>query len=95
MILTQKLDFGTWPRFLTRRKFGEPLGPSCHRQNSFWREVRALLLISLATPAGLEPATCRLEGGCSFQLSYGAITANRLPKYPQGINASTGQAESI
>jgi hypothetical protein len=30
------------------------------------------LLISLATPAGLEPATCRLEGGCSIQLSYGA-----------------------
>jgi hypothetical protein len=26
----------------------------------------------LATPAGLEPATCRLEGGCSIQLSYGA-----------------------
>jgi hypothetical protein len=29
-------------------------------------------LIRLATPAGLEPATCRLEGGCSIQLSYGA-----------------------
>jgi hypothetical protein len=29
-------------------------------------------LISLATPAGFEPATCRLEGGCSIQLSYGA-----------------------
>ena len=27
---------------------------------------------ALATPAGLEPATCRLEGGCSIQLSYGA-----------------------
>jgi len=26
----------------------------------------------LATPAGFEPATCRLEGGCSIQLSYGA-----------------------
>src|SRR6478672_5325546 len=26
----------------------------------------------MATPAGLEPATCRLEGGCSIQLSYGA-----------------------
>ena len=30
-------------------------------------------LILLATPAGLEPATCRLEGGCSIQLSYGAL----------------------
>jgi hypothetical protein len=31
----------------------------------------------LATPAGLEPATCRLEGGCSIQLSYGASRALR------------------
>jgi hypothetical protein len=28
-------------------------------------------LLQLATPAGLEPATTRLEGGCSIQLSYG------------------------
>ncbi len=34
-------------------------------------------LIRLATPAGLEPATCRLEGGCSIQLSYGAGRALR------------------
>ena len=33
--------------------------------------------IRLATPAGLEPATCRLEGGCSIQLSYGARRALR------------------
>ena len=32
-------------------------------------------LKELATPAGLEPATCRLEGGCSIQLSYGAERA--------------------
>ena len=25
----------------------------------------------MAHPAGLEPATIRLEGGCSIQLSYG------------------------
>jgi hypothetical protein len=31
----------------------------------------------LATPAGLEPATCRLEGGCSIQLSYGVGRALR------------------
>jgi hypothetical protein len=29
-------------------------------------------LISLATPAGFEPATNSLEGCCSIQLSYGA-----------------------
>ena len=27
----------------------------------------------MARPAGLEPATIRLEGGCSIQLSYGAM----------------------
>jgi hypothetical protein len=27
----------------------------------------------LAHPAGLEPATIRLEGGCSIQLSYGRL----------------------
>ena len=26
---------------------------------------------SLAIPEGLEPSTCRLEVGCSIQLSYG------------------------
>ena len=35
-------------------------------------EINHLSLVTLATPAGLEPATCRLEGGCSIQLSYGA-----------------------
>ena len=27
----------------------------------------------MATPAGFEPATCRLEGGCSIRLSYGVV----------------------
>ncbi len=27
----------------------------------------------MAHPAGLEPATIRLEGGCSIQLSYGRL----------------------
>ncbi len=27
----------------------------------------------MATPAGIEPATVRLEGGCSIRLSYGAV----------------------
>ena len=29
-------------------------------------------MCSMATPAGFEPATIRLEGECSIQLSYGA-----------------------
>lgn len=28
----------------------------------------------MAHPAGLEPATIRLEGGCSIQLSYRRLT---------------------
>src|SRR5207248_10525312 len=32
------------------------------------------LLKRLATPAGLEPATSRLEGECSIQLSYGVAS---------------------
>ncbi len=34
--------------------------------------ITAKRLKILAAPAGLEPATIRLEGGCSIQLSYGA-----------------------
>jgi hypothetical protein len=31
----------------------------------------------MARPAGLEPATIRLEGGCSIQLSYGRLSICR------------------
>jgi hypothetical protein len=34
-----------------------------------WRGFTRWLV--LATPAGLEPATCPLGGGCSIQLSHG------------------------
>ncbi len=38
----------------------------------------------MARPAGLEPATIRLEGGCSIQLSYGRFIAQQplLTKQP-------------
>ena len=32
----------------------------------------------MAHPAGLEPATIRLEGGCSIQLSYGRLFIGTL-----------------
>ena len=31
------------------------------------------LILEMVRPAGLEPATTRLEGGCSIQLSYGRV----------------------
>ena len=34
------------------------------------------LTLQVVVPAGLEPATSRLEGGCSIQLSYGTFEAN-------------------
>ena len=33
--------------------------------------VYLLLPVVKAFPVGFEPTTCRLEGGCSIQLSYG------------------------
>ena len=36
----------------------------------------------MARPAGLEPATIRLEGGCSIQLSYGRLTV-RPPEHSE------------
>ena len=36
----------------------------------------------LATPAGFEPATVRLEGGCSIRLSYGVGNASVVSMRP-------------
>lgn len=32
-----------------------------------------VIFVDMATPEGFEPSTCRLEVGCSVQLSYGAM----------------------
>ncbi len=54
---------------------GKPIGKvSKARANSL--KINDLVM-RLATPAGFEPATCRLEGGCSIQLSYGVVRALR------------------
>ena len=47
---------------------------STARFRPFWSMTTCIIhLILLATPAGFEPATTRLEGECSIQLSYGVI----------------------
>lgn len=45
----------------------------------------------MARPAGLEPATIRLEGGCSIQLSYGrlSICKRRLKAFGFGRDFAT------
>src|SRR4029453_464019 len=41
----------------------------------------------MATPVGLEPTTCRLEGGCSIQLSYGAVRRRASTSMGPGADA--------
>ena len=45
-------------------------------------------------PAGIEPATIRLEGGCSVRLSYGRFAAivPAAASRPQGVDAPTAAA---
>src|SRR5690606_36155324 len=40
-------------------------------QQLHYHNVAESYHVRLARPAGFEPATTRLEGGCSIQLSYG------------------------
>ena len=61
------------------------MGPSYHvayiRLKNTLKEYRAIFClekIELATPAGFEPATTRLEGECSIQLSYGRFATKDL-----------------
>lgn len=50
----------------------------------------------MARPAGLEPATIRLEGGCSIQLSYGRFalfsggSLSAAPRRRSGTYANEG-----
>lgn len=38
----------------------------------------------MARPAGFEPATTRLEGGCSIRLSYGRLLSSLIKQLSQG-----------
>ena len=40
---------------------------------------------SMAHPAGFEPATIRLEGGCSIQLSYGRFYLHSTERRLQAL----------
>jgi hypothetical protein len=60
-----------------------PIGTLLLTSTLLVRRVRYQSAINeMARPAGLEPATIRLEGGCSIQLSYGRLTV-RPPEYPE------------
>lgn len=44
----------------------------------------------MAHPAGFEPATTRLEGGCSIQLSYGHMLEQNLRRFDKKDGRSGG-----
>lgn len=46
----------------------------------------------VATPEGIEPSTCRLEVGCSIQLSYGATWAGDSGRGKQDKGCFWGRA---
>ncbi|VXD00070.1 conserved hypothetical protein [Pseudomonas sp. 8Z] len=59
-------------------------------QLSYAHHIALLLKLpdrQMAHPAGLEPATIRLEGGCSIQLSYGrlSIRQSRLKAFDSSL----------
>lgn len=46
----------------------------------------------MARPAGFEPATVRLEGGCSIRLSYGRYTRWLTPRLPRRNTESVSES---
>lgn len=72
-------------------------------QLSYAHHIALLLKLpdrQMAHPAGLEPATIRLEGGCSIQLSYGRLfiyqsrfKSFRLQPHHQGLAFAVSPSE--
>lgn len=48
-------------------------------------------MAKLVPPAGLEPTTTRLEGGCSIQLSYGDNPARDSNPNPHHVSLNSLQ----
>lgn len=71
--------FARWnvPGGLPASTFGDKMG----------QPIPGLTWMDLVTPAGLEPATCPLGGGCSIQLSHGAAPVF-WPKAALGASVS-------
>lgn len=66
----------TPPALTTPTRAPEAVSGTCHRRR-----------IGRAPPPGFEPGTCRVETGCSIQLSYGGrVLSKRTPK-PQARNS--------
>ena len=49
----------------------------------------------MARPAGLDPATVRLEGGCSIQLSYGRAGDAFLMRMMKRCNGKTHRGADL
>ncbi len=62
------------------------------------RDTCLKLAILKLRPAGVEPATVRLEGGCSVQLSYGRLAyryPNSTPPQMQRVTDDTPKSGPV
>lgn len=91
------LERPIWPADSVGPGASGPADPRAPGHFPSFLETVMLKVPEMATPAGLEPATCRLEGGCSIQLSYGAgvLPSGRRDSPQAGVqvalNASIGR----
>src|ERR1043165_3327085 len=89
------------PRSKARSSGGSVLARECPHQSHI-QECGVVALPTqcsdawLACPEGLEPPTCRLQGGCSIQLSYGQTEIGRpIDAFVQnGLRAPGGRSHA-